>query len=754
MKNLKVGLSAIFLVLALQWLSLPFFTRLELLALDWRFNLAGPKPPTGQEVAIAAIDEKSIDLIGRWPWSRHIMAELVDRLVEYDVKTIGFDVVFSSPDESSGAANLLHLKDDLLAAQPENSAIAGVLDKAIEQSDNDGKLRTSLKNSKRAVLGYFFHFSKKGLEHIKEEEMEQFLDNIAASKYDGIKKEGGVNLRNIHLLQSYAVESNIQKISEVTKWAGFFNFVPDPDGAVRRVPLIIQYRDRVETPGEQDYLFAPLSITVLRKYLKAPILFWIHPSGVEKAAFMGTEPLEVPADRSGAMLINFRGPRETFPYFSIVDIIQKKVPAEALKDKIVLIGPTAAAIEDIRVTPFDKAFPGVEVHANIIDNILHQDFLTEPAWKERYNIASVLLLGFLLAVAVSRWGALWGAMISLVFLISFFGANQYVFSRYQLLLNMVYPILTMLSVYSSITMYRFMTEEREKKFIHGAFSQYLSPAVIEELVKDPSKLKLGGERKVLTAFFSDVAGFSTISEKLTPEELVALLNIYLTEMTDILMKYGGTVDKFEGDAIIAFFGAPVSFEDHAQRACLASLEMQKRLAELRAQWKKEGKPELRMRIGLNTGPMVVGNMGSRTRMDYTMMGDSVNLAARLEGVNKEYGTSTMISQFTREGLDREIVTRELDFIRVVGKKEPVTICELVGLKKELSPAELEILDIFHKGVLEYRKQNWKEAISHFREVLSRNENDGPSMTFFERCLDFQNNPPSKGWDGVYEMRSK
>ena len=299
-----------------------------------------------------------------------------------------------------------------------------------------------------------------------------------------------------------------------------------------------------------------------------------------------------------------------------------------------------------------------------------------------------------------------------------------------------------------------MITNKDQKFIKGAFSKYVSEKVVNQILAQPEILVLGGEERVLTAFFSDVVGFSTISEKLSPKKLVALLNDYLTEMTDIILKYDGTVDKFEGDAIIAFFGAPVPYEDHALRACLVAIEMQQRLEEMRAEWKTMGKYELYMRIGMNTGKMVIGNMGTKTRMDYTMIGDSVNLAARLEGVNKEYKTETMISGSTYERVKGDIETRMLDTIRVVGRKEPEKIYEVLGRKGETSPQIRAILPLFNQGLQFYSNREWKEALACFEKILQINENDGPSLTYRLRCIDYQFQAPPEDWNGIYDMASK
>mgnify|MGYP003975291227 FL=1 len=377
-----------------------------------------------------------------------------------------------------------------------------------------------------------------------------------------------------------------------------------------------------------------------------------------------------------------------------------------------------------------------------------------PEWLSVFDIAMILASGILLGWISTHFKAYAMAVMLVLGVGGYLAFDFYLFTQKGLWINTIYPVFTQIFVYSGITVFKFGFEEREKRFIKGAFSQYLAPAVVNQLMDNPALLKLGGERKTITSFFSDVAGFSSISEKLKPEELVHLLNNYLTEMTDIIKKYEGTVDKFEGDAIIAFFGAPISYEDHAKRTCFVAIEMQNRLAELRVKWKQEGKHELFMRIGVNTGPAVVGNMGSLTRMDYTMMGDSVNLSARLEGVNKQYKTETMISQFTYEGAKDYIEVRELDLIRVVGKNEPVKIFELLDRKGKVDPKKMEVLNFYNQGYELYKNRMWNEAAECFEKALTIDETDGPSLTFFERCITFQVHPPSDEWDGVFSMGVK
>jgi adenylate cyclase len=335
----------------------------------------------------------------------------------------------------------------------------------------------------------------------------------------------------------------------------------------------------------------------------------------------------------------------------------------------------------------------------------------------------------------------------------FVAANMFVFSCFNIWLNLIYPVLTMLAIYLGITVYRYIKEEREKKKIRGAFQYYLTASVINEMLKDPTKLKLGGDKKDLSVLFSDIRGFTTISEKLTPEELVHLLNEYLTAMTNIVFQYDGLLDKYMGDAIMAVFGAPLSQPDHAQRACLTALGMLSELQRLQKKWQEEGRPILNIGIGINTGDMVVGNMGSEMRFDYTVMGDNVNLGSRLEGINKEYGSNIVISEFTYNAIKEAMCCRELDYVRVKGKKLPVRIYELLDEKKNENKWK-ELITNFEEGLTLYRAARWDEAIDIFQKALSIRPEDGASRLYIERCRNLKEEPPAQPWDGVFTMTRK
>jgi len=727
--NIKIRLAAIAFTVTLIVLVFTVFIpnpvndRLELLAQDLFYSIRGPEVP-GDKVVIAAIDEKSIDLVGRWPWPRAKIAQLVDRLREANIGVAGFDIVFSSPEENTDG--------DLLLA------------KALKRMRN------------KIVLGYFFHFSQEGLEHLNKEELAAFVKTIARSRYTGIKKAAGVKIAPLGLRQAYAVEATIKPLARATRDAGYFNFHPERDGSIRRVPMLVQYQDRVDLVDDTDYLFPPLSLTMLKKYMDGAIVVDVEDFGISRVVLAGEEQSKsIPVNEQGEMWINYYGPEHTFPYYSVVDILEGRVGKKQLEGKLVLIGATAIAIEDLRPTPFDQVFPGTEIHATILDNILRDKYLRPPAVPATLiDIVSIILLGLMLFFAIPQLGAISGGIVVSSLMGVTFAVHYYLFSS-LLLLTHVVPAMTEIVLCSPILyISRFMMEEKEKKYIRGAFGKYMSPLVIEQLVRDPSKLKLGGDRRILTAFFSDLAGFSTISEKMAPDELVHLLNEYLTDMTNIVLKYGGTLDKYEGDAIMAFWGAPLDDEAHAEKCCRAALEMQHRLTEQNVVWAKQGKPLLTARMGINTGQMVVGNMGAETRMDYTIMGDEVNLASRLEGVNKVYGTAVIISQNTYDACGDVFEVRELDSIRVVGKEQAVVIYELLGLKGEVGEDRKKFLEQYTLGLEYYKKQKWDEAIDIFGRLFEQDPDDGPTLNYLERCLDYRINPPGPDWSGVHVMRTK
>ncbi|WP_130472270.1 adenylate/guanylate cyclase domain-containing protein, partial [Candidatus Magnetaquicoccus inordinatus] len=422
-----------------------------------------------------------------------------------------------------------------------------------------------------------------------------------------------------------------------------------------------------------------------------------------------------------------------------------------VKDKLVLLGDTSEVSHDWFDTPVGMVY-GVEIIADSIHTLLRNGPLRPADDTLEKNILlatmGIILIASLLSSLASR------TLIVMTVITLLVGVSTYLYVTQGLVISLSYNLTAIILSYLIVSFYFYRQEMGQKQMIKGAFGQYLSPKVVEILCKDPSKLSLGGESREMTAYFSDVAGFSTISEKLTPEELVQLLNEYLTAMCDIISRYDGTVDKFEGDAIIAFWGAPLDQPDHAKLCCYACIDMGKHMVSMREKLLAEGRPKLNVRMGINSGRMVVGNMGSKQRMDYTIMGDAVNLAARLEGANKFYNSGTMISDSTYQQAKDFIEARELDIVRVVGKNEPVTIYQLLDRKGELEPTMAKVLELYNHAREAYKAKDFATALQRFEKVLEVDANDGPALTYIARCKEYLDNPPPADWDGVFQFTSK
>lgn len=718
-----------------------FLDLMDLKTVDVRFQTRAKITP-GPEVVLAVIDEKSLAQEGKWIWPRSIIADLISKLSDAGSKVIGFDVGFLEPDDPRLIPTIEGIQGQLTNLNIDNDTIQNYLEMIKHEADNDRLLADAIQNSKaKVVLGYFFQTDEESLELVDEDEYFQHQENIRGSRHKFVRF-ASEEAQGVPFIEATVPQSNIQLISEASEYAGCFNFFPDWDGTVRRMPSVIRF--------DED-LYAPLSLMAISAYLDSPPSVVVSDYGVME---LNIGDLYIPTDELGFILINYRGKEKTFPHISVTDILREEVPPEMLKDKIVLVGATATGIYDMRVTPFASVYPGLEIHANVVDSILSQDFLFQPEWSAIFDLTAIIVSGVFLGLVLPMVGAIPGAVSAAVVFFGYMFLCQYLFSTQGWILNLVYPLSVILLLYLSITMYRYLVENKQKRFIKDAFSTYMAPSVVKQLIDSGQNLELGGEEREITAFFSDVQGFTSISEKLTPHELVELLNEYLTEMTDIILEHEGTVDKFEGDAIIAFFGAPNILPNHAERASLTTIEMQKRLGQLREKWEVENKPMLYMRIGLCTGPAVVGNMGSKNRMDYTMMGDTVNTAARLEGVNKVYSTFSMIADETYKAKGDRVATRELDSINVVGKAEPVTIYQILGYPEDMDEKASETGKYYTKGLAAYRDRRWDEAISHFEKALDITPDDGPSRTLQTRCQEYKEDPPPEDWNGSYTMKTK
>ncbi len=736
--------STILLVVILFHVGIPILDLIELKTYDLRFLSRGPLHPS-PVVALALVDEKSLDKEGRWPWPRSKMASLVNILSQDGAKVIGFDIGFLEPDENSLLQFINQFAQKIDALDIRDTRLTDFMNVNKENADNDLALAKAIRNSSsKVVLGYFFHMSQAELDYrIDQKELDKQIERISASKYPFVISDDP-RMQFFPFPKAYAPESNLEILTEATSSAGFFTLSADYDGVVRWMPLAIQC-------GEN--LYPPLSVSCAWLYLDKPQLMVEVARYGAKGIKMGKR--FIPTDENGQLLINYLGPQKTFQHVSITDILDGKIAKGTFKDRIVLVGATAMGTHDLRSTPFSVFFPGVEIHATVIENILAQNFLSKPKWSTIYDLFAIIVLGVLTGIALPHLSAVKGILFAGGLFALHILIAQQLFSSSRVWLNIVYPLAVLAFTYTALTLYHYVTEERERKKIKGAFRHYVSPLVIEEILKDPARLKLGGQEKVLTVLFSDLAGFSGYSERYAPNEMISILSEYFEIMTDQVFAHQGTLKEYVGDELMAIFGAPLDQADHAQRACAAALAMRDRLQALRQEWARIGRPPLAARTGINSGLMLVGNIGSRYRFSYGALGDQVNLGSRLEGLNKMYRTEIILGENTARLVEGSFLLRELDMVRVVGRKQPLRIYELVGKADDSLPKErTQSLRHFASGLEAYRRQLWEDAIALFNQSLAIWPEDGPSRIMAERCRMYQEACPPADWDCVFEHTSK
>jgi adenylate cyclase len=740
--------------------------KLELNTLDVRFQLRGRVTPDPR-IIIVDIDQRSQEQLGRWPFPRIHFAHLMDALREDGAKVVAFDMTFSKPDQT--VLPLQDLSADLTAQKKQgltvNPAVQSAIDRREKQYNYDEQFAESLKRFGHVVLGNYFLYTAADLLGVSNESLDNYANLLAYFPFPQVVgypptlgDPGRIKVIHIYETQ-YLVPRGAEAnapgftaaIASEKGGAGFFNVTVDPDSVVRRLPLAIPYgRD----PNLANWDFYPsLDVQAIRLFLglrDEDMKLNYGDAGITTLQF-GSH-LTVHPDDLSRLLVNFHGPSQTYPYVSFGDVALRKFQPGTFKDKIVLIGASATGIGDLRATPFGGIdFPGVEIHANLIDNILNQQFLVRHGPQALTDICFILLfglpLGLWLAVVQPRWMA-----AALLLLAPFAAVVYWAFLRGWWLNFIVPALFTLVPNVSLVALYRVFFEEQEKRKIRGAFQQYVSPEVIRRLLSDPERVK--PRKTEVTVLFSDIRGFTTISESLDAQELAALLNAYLTDMTKIIFRHQGTLDKYIGDAVMAIWGAPFDAPDHASKCCAAAVAMLAKLSEMQKDWRERGFPELDIGIGINTGVASVGNMGSTLRYGYTAMGDSVNLASRLEGLNKEYGTRIVISESTRKEIKGDdFIFRELDLIRVKGKLQPVTIFEVLSADVAANGGK-ELAELFGRGRDAYKLQDWPMAKSRFEEVLLRWPQDTPAQIFLTRCNEYLAERPSADWDGVYEMKHK
>ena len=729
---------------------------IEAKTLDLRFRLRGTIEPQ-DDVVIIEIDDRTEDELGRWQSAgRQWLAQLLDILRDGNARVVGFDLTLAEPDAGVNAGMLNDLKTlyqdtypDVIAQHP---GMLTALDDTSAAHDYDRQLAAAIQQSGTVLLGLYF-FDSAAAAHLTPEQHAANTRLIERVRYENIQFPADTTEPPLRVRHAAGVEPNLSAFSDAAHSLGHFNVLPDGDGIVRHSPLLLEHNGGY---------YPSLALEMVRTYVNPPLPPIIHALGREGGGSVDTIELGktlIPCDEEGKLLINYYGPERMFPYYSLVDVLSGDVPAFTFTNKIVLVGVTSIIIKDLLAVPFqpDGTYPGVEINATIIENILRRQFLNRPEWTTAVEAALILLLGIMLGIIRLRKGPFWVMGIGLLSIVVVFMLGYMLFVAGHVWLNVTFPVLFILVDYVVLTSYKYFTEERQKRYIKHAFQHYVSPELVDRMTVRIDTLKLGGERKELTALFSDIRGFTNISENMPPETLVDFLNGYLSEMTQIVLQHGGTVDKYMGDAIMAFYGAPLEQAGHAVHACRTAVDMMVRLKELQAGWEAHGLPPMDIGIGINTGDMNVGNMGSRERFDYTIMGDNVNLASRLESINKFYGTNIVISEFTynacRECREHSWIVRELDTVRVKGKNEPVTIYELMGYGS-LYEHKQALADLFGQGLAAYKQRQWPQASDLFEHTLQQYPNDKPSQLYSERCTEYAQEPPPDDWDGAFVMTTK
>lgn len=729
--------------LALFWFGAPVLDVIELNLLDLRFRMRGPIKPL-PTVVLAAIDERSLAVEGRWPWRRSVIAKLVDKLSQEGAHAICFDVQFSEPDDNANLAFVEDLSREVDSLAINDKRLSQFLTQRQADANNDNILAQALQRSNTPViLGYFFHMRQKesGL-NLPPDQISNRFTEISSSKYPMVYYKNPD--QGAPFIKAYAPQNNLPLLTKAATASGYFSVATDQDGVVRWMPLVIQGGDE---------LFPSLSVLCVQQHLGAPQLsVRVGDTGVNGVQ-IGDRL--IPTDETGQMLINYRGPAYTFPHYSISDILLDKLPKGTFLNKIVIVGATAIGIGDLRSTPFGHVFPGPEVHANVIDNMLAADFIQRPHWSAVFDMMAIIMLGSIIGATLPRMSAIRGFLFAVVVFLAYVTATHVLFVKERVWLNMVYPIFALGATYTVLTLYRFLAEERERKRIKNTFKQYVASDVIEEVLKSPQALKIGGQEKLLTVLFSDLAGFTAFSEHNTPQQVIELLSEYHDRMTERLFDHQGTLIGYIGDELIALFGAPVEQPDQAQRACAAALAMLRQRNQLGDEWVKMGRPRLKARTGIDTGTMLVGNIGSKYRFTYSVLGDHVNLASRLEQINKAYGTLIMISENTAKQVMGKFVMRRVDLIKVVGRTQALEIYELIAnIDDTIPPAQQQLLDVYAASFSSYQQRSFTAALQGFEQCLAINPDDGPSKVLAARCRLYCQAPPPDKWDGSFEHLTK
>ena len=702
------------------------FERLDLDAYDLRINTMTPRPSSGV-IVIAAVDDKSISELGQWPWPRQVLGKLVSALTDYKVKVIGFDAIFSEPDKSDVARSAISEKLAQLGLT--GDSIRDVLGPS-----NDEAFAKAMKAQGNVVLGYEFQ-SHLFQRHAAEKTL-GFLNHIRPPGplgYGIVRKAPG---KVMDMIMAEAYQPPFTLLEDAAHSTAYFDVDADADGVIRTDMTVIRFDGRY---------CAPLFLAITDAYADgATMMLGLGPNGVTGVSVAG---VQIPVDDDGRMLVNFRRGPNPFPHYSISDIINHKIAPEKLAGRIVLVGATAHGLGDRGVTPVDGDMPRVEIHANAIDNVIQGDFVRRSYEATEIAFFAALLMGIAMSLGVAWLSAMSSAAVGVILLVGYYGYAQHRLLGDGLVIGIVFPMFTAFVIYMFLAGYRYITEGREKRYLRTAFEHYLNPDVITSLLDSPEGLKLGGERRHLAILFADIVSFTKRAEKTTPEDLLALLNTYMTSMIEVIFNTGGVVDKLMGDGIMAFWGAPNDLENPSRSAIDCALKMLQNLHVLQTTDPRFA--DLDIGIGISTGDVVVGNLGGENRFDYSVIGDTVNFASRLEGLTRHFKVHLLVSRETYTEAGAGYIGRELGLVKVKGKQLYVPIVHVAG--RENDSVDPTFFQHFASALSLIRSGNAFSARQELEHLSETSPDDTPVRIYLDKLAADPDHPPT---EMVFEFETK
>ena len=714
--------------------------RLDDIIYDARIRATGVKTLDAR-IVIVDIDEKSLAQVGRWPWGRDRLGQLVDQLfTEQQIALLGFDVVFAEPDESSGLRRLTELAKNEFKDQP---GFSERVQQLRPQLDFDGVFARSLEK-RPVVLGYYF----------AGEQDAGTTGLLPAPVITSAALQG----RALRAISWNGYGSNLEVLAKAAPMAGFFNSVTDGDGVVRSLPLMAEYKGQYyESLSLAMFRVLAGMPTVSPGFSNDKLLSRTYQTMDRVLLKQGDKTLAIPVDERVAALVPFRGPGGvkggSFRYISAGDILANRLPAASLKDKIVLVGTTAPGLLDLRVTPVGEVYPGVEAHANLISGLIDGNLLLKPDYALGFEVVVLTIAGLVLAIGLPLLPAIGAVALNVGMLALLAGLNFWLYMSFGLVLPLAASIAMVIAAFALNMSFGYFVESRSKRELANLFGTYVPPELVDEMVKDPDSYSMEAANRELTVMFCDMRGFTAMSEQMEPTQLQALLNGVFSRLTSIIRTNRGTIDKYMGDCVMAFWGAPVETAEHAHLAVKAAMEMANAVRDINQQHREKGLPEIGIGIGLNTGNMCVGDMGSDIRRSYTVIGDAVNLGSRLEGLSKAYGVDIVVSESTRK-LSPDFAWQELDRVRVKGKEQAVAIFWPLAQANRLAEDSAAELNAWTSFLRAYRAQNWEQTDMLLMNLLRLNPKKYLYQLYSDRVASMRLLPFDPGWDGATNFESK